>query len=248
MKMIKLVCALSVGAVLSACGASDVVSRDAQFAPQRGAIVPTYSQSDVIAVKEQSQRRSVRTISVQKQQSNTILPTAILRQINVAKVNVRVPTSLKVSEANRYYPKGDIVWREDPIGNRHAQVSKIVHDAVTTGVSGFQGPVPVLLDIEVVRFHALSEKARYTVGGDHHIVFKMVLRDATTGDFLSEPRLITTDLDAFGGQQAINAEARGLTQKVRISGHLAEVVRQQMTEPEGYRNASFGFYQLINRI
>ena len=44
------------------------------------------------------------------------------------------------------------------------------------------------------------------------------------------------------------AEARGLTQKVRISGHLAEVIRQEMTEPEGYKNASMGFYQLLNRL
>lgn len=247
MKMIKLACALSVGAVLSACGASDIVSRDAPFETQQ-APQASFTQSDVTSVKDARTKRIVRTISVQKQQPRTILPAAILRQINVARVNVSVPTSLKVSEANRYYPHGDIVWREDPMGNRHAQVSKIVHDAMTIGTSSFNGPVPVILDIEVVRFHALSEKARYTVGGDHHIVFKMVLRDAQTGEFLSEPRLITTDLDAFGGQQAISAEARGLTQKVRISGHLSEVIRQQMTEPAGYKNASFGFYQLVNRI
>ncbi|KEJ87931.1 DUF6778 family protein [Sulfitobacter donghicola] len=247
MKMIKLACALSIGAALSACGGADIVSRDAPFSEQQPPRA-TYSQTDVSIVSESNVRRTVRTVSEQKQAPRTILPAAILRQINVAKVNVSVPTSLKVSEANRYYPNGDIVWREDPIGNRHAQVSKIVHDAMTAGVSTFQGPVPVLLDIEVVRFHALSEKARYTVGGDHHIVFKMVLRDAATGEFLSEPRQITTDLEAFGGQQAISAEARGLTQKVRISGHLAEVIRQEMTEPAGYKNASFGFYQLVNRI
>jgi hypothetical protein len=248
MKMIKLACALSVGAVLSACGDSDIVSRDAPFETQPFQSNVSFVQSDVASVKEANTKRIVRTISQQKQQPRTILPAAILRQINVARVNVSVPTSLKVSEANRYYPKGDIVWREDPIGNRHAQVSKIVHDAMTAGTSTFSGPVPVILDIEVVRFHALSEKARYTVGGDHNIIFKMVLRDAQTGELLSEPRQINTNLDAFGGQQAISAEARGLTQKVRISGHLAEVIRQEMTEPAGYKNASFGFFQLVNRI
>ncbi|MCX7565287.1 hypothetical protein OS189_02880 [Sulfitobacter sp. F26169L] len=247
MKLMKLACALSIGAILSACGASDIVSRDAPFEAQRQGAV-SFSQNDVTSVAQTEITRKVRTVSAKQQPPRTILPEAILRQINVARINVSVPTSLKVSEANRYYPHGDIVWREDPLGNRHAQVSKIMHDAMTAGTAGFQGPVPVILDIEVVRFHALSEKARYTVGGDHHIVFKMVLRDANTGQFLSEPRKITTDLEAFGGQQAINAEARGLTQKVRISGHLAEVIRQQMTEPDGYKNASFGFYQMVNRI
>ncbi|WP_299030830.1 DUF6778 family protein [uncultured Sulfitobacter sp.] len=245
MKMIKLACALSIGAALSACGASDVVTRDAPFE----APAPiSFSQKDVEAVAQPGATRTVRTVSTQQQQPRTILPEAILRQINVAQINVRVPTSLRVSEANRYYPGGDIVWREDPMGNRHAQVSKIMHDAMAAGTSGFNGPVPVILDVEVVRFHALSEKARYTVGGVHHIVFKMVLRDARTGEFLSEPRRIESDLEAFGGQQAISAEARGLTQKVRISGHLAEVIRQEMTEPDGFKNASLGFYQLVNRL
>jgi hypothetical protein len=108
--------------------------------------------------------------------------------------------------------------------------------------------VPVILDIEMVRFHALSEKARYTVGGVHNVVFKMVLRDAATGAALSEPRRVESNLEAFGGQQALAAEARGLTQKIRISGHLAEVIRQQMSEPDGYKDASFGFFQLVNKI
>ncbi|MEP1767558.1 MAG: DUF6778 family protein [Sulfitobacter sp.] len=245
MKMIKLAAVLSIGVALSACGASDVVTRDAPFeAPQAVA----FSHADVAAVAAPNIKRTVRTVSIQENTPKTILPEAILRQINVAQINVRVPTSLKVSEANRYYPGGDIVWREDPMGNRHAQVSKIMHSAMSAGTAGFDGPVPVILDVEVVRFHALSEKARYTVGGVHHMVFKMVLRDARTGEFLSEPRRIESDLEAFGGQQAIAAESRGLTQKVRISGHLAEVIRQEMTEPDGYKNASLGFYQLVNRL
>lgn len=247
MKMIKIACALSIGAFLSACGASDVVTRDAPFQAQSARIAQgTYTFENVqLNLREDE---AVRRITSAPQEALTILPEAILRQINISKINVRVPTSLKVSEANRYYPGGDIVWREDPIGNRHEQVAKIMHSALTAGTATFQGPVPVILDVQVERFHALSEKARYTVGGVHHIVFSMVLRDGTTGAFLSEPRRVVTDLDAFGGQQAITAEARGLTQKVRISGHIAEVIRQQMTRPEGYENASLGFYQLVNRL
>ena len=247
MKMIKLACALSIGAALSACGASDVVTREATFVPPAANAV-SFAATEATTTIQSTQPRSVRTVTTGKYQSQTILPGAILRQINVAKINVRVPTSLKVSEANRYYPNGDIVWREDPMGNRHAQVAKILHDAMTAGTASFTGPVPVILDIELVRFHALSEKARYTVGGVHNVIFKMVLRDATTGAALSEPRRIESNLEAFGGQQAISAEARGLTQKIRISGHLSEVIRQQMSEPDGYKDASFGFFQLVNKI
>ncbi len=241
MKMMKMVAALSIGVALSACGAADVVTRAAPLSGQT-------TSGTVNFMADPAQPSSVRTISAGEQQSQTILPEAILQQINVAQINVSVPTKLRVSEANRYYPYGDIVWREDPMGNRHAQVARIMYDAMTDGTASFTGPVPVILDIEVVRFHALSEKARYTIGGVHHVVFNMVLRDGNTGQPLSEPRRVATDLDAFGGQQALNAEARGLTQKVRISGHLGEVIRQELSRPEGYTNASLGFYQLVNRL
>ncbi|MEH6832724.1 DUF6778 family protein [Sulfitobacter sp.] len=234
MKMIKLACALTLGAALSACGASDVVTRAAP-------LTNTGTTSTVIHSTNSFQQPAVRT-------SAETLQAAIVQQIRVSQINVNVPASLKASEANRYYPNGDIVWREDPIGDRHAQVGKILKDSMTAGTASFQGPVPVILDIQLVRFHALSEKARYTVGGVHHVVFDMMLRDARTGEHLSKPRRIETDLEAFGGQQAKTAEARGLTQKVRLSNHLAEVIRQQMTKPEGYKNASHGFFQLVNRI
>jgi hypothetical protein len=229
MKMIKLMCVLGVGAVLSACGASDVVTRDAPLTGQTIAGTATMSTPA---------QRNVRNI----------MPQAFAGQISVEQVNVIVPTELRVSEANRFYPSGDIVWREDPIGNRHAQVSKIVHDAMVAGTAGFNGPIPVSLDVQVQRFHALSEKARYTVGGVHNVTFTMVLRDTRTGEPLVPARTIETDLEAFGGQQAISAEQRGLTQKVRISGHLAEVIRQELSSPEGYKNASFGFFQMINNL
>ena len=51
-----------------------------------------------------------------------------------------------------------------------------------------------------------------------------------------------------GGQQAILADARGETQKVRITNHLTEVIRQELSNPEGYKNASRGFIQILNNI
>jgi len=168
--------------------------------------------------------------------------------VTVSSVIVRVPRALKVSEANRYLPRGDIVWRGDPIGDRHAQVQKIFQDSLKTGVAPLHGPVKVVVDIQVLRFHALTEKARYTTGGVHSITFDLAIKHPETGELLVPVRTVRADLDGFGGQQALQAEARGLTQKVRISNHLAEVIRQELSNPEGYKNASLGFYQLLNNL
>ena len=61
-------------------------------------------------------------------------------------------------------------------------------------------------------------------------------------------RTIKADLDAFGGRQAVLADARGDTQKVRITNHLAEVIRQELSNPEGYQNAQLGFFQIVNSL
>ena len=45
---------------------------------------------------------------------------------NVTDVVVDVPAELTVSEANRFLPGSDIVWREDPMGDRKAQVKVIM--------------------------------------------------------------------------------------------------------------------------
>lgn len=169
-------------------------------------------------------------------------------RVKVKSVNVTVPRSLKVSESNSYLPSGDIVWREDPIGDRHAQVQAIVQNALDTGVASLNGPVPVRLDIEVVKFHALTEKARYTTGGVHAITFNMSIRDAESGELLAPVRKVRADLDAFGGAQALRAEANGQTQKVRISNHLAEVIRQELSDPGGHRPQKKGLIGALNYL
>ncbi len=167
--------------------------------------------------------------------------------LNVQTVTVSVPRSLRVSEANRYYPDGDIVWREDPRGDRHAQVQKIVQDAMVKGVTGLDNGVPVELYVEVTRFHALTEKARYTTGGVHDLEFKVTLRDPATGQALTEPRLIEADFRAFGGKQAIAAEQRGETQKVRITERLASAIRAELSNPGSHQTASLGVMGLFNK-
>ncbi|MCZ4351447.1 hypothetical protein O4H61_02870 [Roseovarius aestuarii] len=166
--------------------------------------------------------------------------------LNVQSIKVDVPRTLKVSEKNRYYPGGDIVWREDPLGDRYAQVQAIVADAMAKGTAGMDTGVPVELDIEVKRFHALTQKARYTTGGVHALTFVMTLRDPATGMALSEPREIVANFKAYGGSMAVVAEQRGETQKVRITKHLANVIRQEMTEPGSYQAAQLGLMGVMN--
>lgn len=224
MQRLKLAVLLVMVGLVSACGNMNATTRNAPF---EGASLPTAATN-----------------------APRITPGDIAARTNVRVENivVRVPRSLSVSEANRYLPSSDIVWREDPIGDRHAQVATIFYDAMQRGTATLDGATPVLLDIEVGRFHALTEKARYTVGGVHNINFTLTLRHADTGALLAEPRRVRADLDAFGGAQALAAEARGQTQKVRISDHLAEVIRQELTHPDGFRNPQLGVLQALNQL
>ena len=224
MKRIKMTLLLMMGALVSACGAPVVTSNQAPFeaTPLSSANAPV----------EQVELASA-----------SVSP---LTDVQVRSITVTVPRSLTVSEANRYLPKGDIVWRGDPIGDRHAQVAAIFDAALTKGAQAVNGTLPVALDVEVSRFHALTEKARYSVGGVHNITFYLTLRDPETGVALSETRVVNADLDGFGGQQAVDADARGQTQKVRITNHLAEVIRQELTRPEGFQNPRLGFIQAMN--
>lgn len=148
--------------------------------------------------------------------------------LSIAAVNVNVPYSLRASEANSYYPMGDIVWRGEPLADRHQQVKAIFEDGLTKAAARTQGSVPVQVNIEVARFHALTEKARYTVGGRHEMQFTIRLTNPETGQAYTEPRKITTNIKAFGGARAIAAERNGITQRLRITDHIGEVVAAEL--------------------
>ena len=149
----------------------------------------------------------------------------------VAAYEVRVPRELKVSEANLFFPPGDIVWRGEPLGDRHAQVENIFRDSIEMSRAHLPEGRPAKLDIEVKRFHGISEKARYTTGGVHAITFEIRLLDPETGLPLGATRTVRADLDAFGGARAMAADARGETQRVRITSHLSRVLATELTDP-----------------
>ncbi|HHI71164.1 MAG TPA: hypothetical protein ENJ91_09185 [Rhodobacteraceae bacterium] len=146
----------------------------------------------------------------------------------VVSVDVRVPETLTVSEANTYAPNADIVWREDPFGQgtRYEQVDKIMTAAVKRGAKVLHGRKPVKLVIIMQQFHALTERTRATLqnAGVHDIKFTAQVFDARTGKPLTSADFIRADLIAYVGDQAIAAERQGLTQKVRITNHVAKVI------------------------
>ena len=193
--------ALGMGLAVSACASVDTATRNAVMEERPAPVIE--------AVTEAAQQ----------------MP------LNVTSVRVSVPQTLKVSEANMYYPLGDIVWREDPMGDRHAQVQALVQAAIERGTAVMTQGVPVVMEVEIERFHALSEKARYTVGGRHEIEMSVTLRQAETGMILDGPRHLETAFDAYGGQKALEAERNGITQRSRISEHLAGFIQKTYGVP-----------------
>lgn len=154
----------------------------------------------------------------------------VLSQIvDVTDVNVNVSRDLRVSEAEVYYPMADIVWRGDAPGDRYEQVGAIFATSAEAATRDLdQGP-EARVDIDVTRFHSLTNKTRYTVGGVHSITFVLSVKDPGTGVDLIAPRKIKADLKGYGGQKATMAEARGETQKKRITEHLTRVIRKELS-------------------
>lgn len=168
--------------------------------------------------------------------------------VRIDSFTVSVPKSLKVNERNTYYPIGDIVWRGDPMGDRHAQVKAMFEAGLRNAAPRIEGSRAVRMDVQVTRFHALSEKARYSVGGVHDIDFKYRLVDVATGQQIGPTRDVSADLEGLAGQAAMAADGRGETQKARIIAHLSRVFVEELTVPGGYVNANLGLLQAINDL
>ncbi len=151
----------------------------------------------------------------------------VSRGWRVVDVNVSVPRSLVVSEAQTYEPKADIVWREDAAGDRYAQVEKIIHDAVMQGASAARGANPVRLDVTVSRFHAMTfqaESLQMSDVGVHNINFTIRVVDASSGAVLAGPEAIDAAFPAKTGARMAAARARGESQRSQITAHVRSVV------------------------
>ncbi|MCX7559964.1 hypothetical protein OS190_10330 [Sulfitobacter sp. F26204] len=208
MQTLKLFTAMTLGVSVAACGnVPDIASRNAPYE---------------VTPPSDSQPASQPLATGNTERLHAQLP------MTVTQININVPRTLTVSEANSYYPKADIVWRGDPIGDRYAQITQIFDTAFRAGTKDLSGPTGVILDVELVRFHSVTEKTRYSVGGVHNMVFNLTVRRASTGAALAPTRQVTADLPALGGRSAIEAERKGQTQKVRVTNFLAQAIRQEL--------------------
>jgi hypothetical protein len=144
----------------------------------------------------------------------------------ISAVTVAVPDSLTVSEAATLVPEADIVWREDPPGDRRPQVAAIMEAAVREGAAGLRGNRAVRLEVTVGRFHALTFEAetRLQRSGVHNITFAIQAVDARSGAVLAGPDTIEASFPALSGAEMRNARQRGETQKSQITAHVARVV------------------------
>lgn len=207
--------ALLIGALgLSACANVETATRNAPFETEP----PAVAASDSVS------RASMAPVPAARAQAP-----AEAGRLRIASYSVVVPRELRATDANVYYPMGDIVWHGDPKGDRHQQVAALFENSLTRSAEMITSGRPARVEIEVLRFHSVTDKTRYTVGGTHSIKFQLSAFDAETGAPLIEPRIVKADLNAYGGRKAIEAEAKGHTQKYRVTNHLVATLYRELT-------------------
>jgi hypothetical protein len=202
MNAIRILGPLACAGLLAACGQPEQPTR-AVIAPQGGLTLATQGLSNG--------------------------PTVRTSAYAVQDVRVTVPSSLRASEANVYYPLADIVWRGDAPGNRHEQVRAIVNDAADRATAGMTTGPAAVVDITLNRFHSVTEKTRYSVGGVHSINYTLTVRDAQTGEVLDGPRVVIADAPAVGGVRALAEDQAGRTMKVVITERLIASFQSELT-------------------
>lgn len=147
------------------------------------------------------------------------------RDWRISAVDVTVPRTLVVSEEEIFLPRADIVWREDPPGDRYDQVAAILKAAIARGAKGLKGTRPVRLEATVTRFHAMTFTAETQApAGVHDVEFDIVARDARTGEILAGPEHIEASFPALTGAAMARARLAGQTQKSQISDHVARTI------------------------
>jgi len=160
-------------------------------------------------------------------------PVPLNPSYKVTEIEVTVPRELTVSEANGIKPKVDILWQEDPLGDRYAQVDTLLTEALEKGVAGMSGSRAVKLEMVVTRFHALTKRTRYSFGGEHEIWMIMAVKDAKTGELLEPGRLIGFDL-GVSADEALAHEAQGIYQRDEITAAVKDLIRYELMRPRDF--------------
>lgn len=155
-------------------------------------------------------------------------PQVMTRDYSVARMQFHAPDNMKVSEGNGYYPFADVVWRGDPVGDRIAQIRAIFETAMERGSADLNGATPVIVDIALKRFHGVTERTRFSVGGVYNMVFDMTVLDARSGAVIEPVREVAANLSAPGGNAALVAEMHGQTEKVRVTDYLTQVLHDEL--------------------
>lgn len=187
-----------------------------------GALIAALTACSAVDTVSRSPRLEVPRVDVQAAPQ-------ILRDYSLHSINFAVPADMTVSEANSYYPIADIVWRGDPVGNRPQQINEIFQTSIRAAGQGMSGSIPVIVDVELTRFHSLTERTRYFIGGVHSIKFSLTVRDAETGEVLEPVRFVNADFSALGGRAAMAAEKLDQGQKVRVTSHLTGLFSRELT-------------------
>lgn len=151
--------------------------------------------------------------------------------LRVTSLAVAVPDTLTVSDGGGYYPFADIVWRGDPAGDRRDQVAALFEAAGARATAADEGAREATARVVLERFHGVTERSRYTVGGLYSIRFTLTYLDAATGAPLTAPEVIEANLNAPGGTAAVELERQGQTERVRVVDHLAYVLSQEFAGP-----------------
>lgn len=166
----------------------------------------------------------------------------VTRDWNVTDVTVTVPETLTFSNANTYAPNADIVWHGEPLGNRATQVARILDEGITAGASSLNGERPVTLAVELRHFHAVTPTAVANApGAVHNIRYAIMVLDSETRARLTEPELVSADLEAYVGASAVTAALEGETQRKRIVDHLARVTSGWLGAGPDQRRQFSGF-------
>lgn len=140
----------------------------------------------------------------------------------LGKLSVVVPESLTVSEANSLIPAADIVWRGDAYGDRREQIKAIF--AAAADAADVKDGQPVDATVQVVRFHGLTEKARFVTGGNYAIYFRLTLTDPRTGAEIAPPRLIHADMPMFGSSRHVLNDPLAGGEKAVVTRFLARQI------------------------
>lgn len=153
------------------------------------------------------------------------------RSYRLERFSMQVPADLTVSEANGFYPVSDIVWRGDPRGDRRRQVAAMFQEAARRNERLLVGSTPIIAEARLARFHGVTERTRFSVGGVYHVVFYLTIRHAGTGAILEPMRKVSATLPAPGGTTAVALDQQGQTEKVRVTDFLTRVLREELSAP-----------------